>query len=228
MKPSLEDFRFDYDVFYEKLLIVSRQGFQLIKERYPNESFYCFAFYSHGDRSFIYTAASTEEGLTRVAQRYIKDYPQWYGQATLEEMRAQLRHSVADSPVHEPQLIEPLFQEINDLLWTRSDMLFEIWSRLADEIGYEKAFNLRAPHDQQFLNVCFAVLKKLDAEGVFGKGPIRQNVVLNFVMGDQSEEKMLSYAAEVNPVYIVQRYQAELEVGYQMYEQIRQKPDKPD
>ena len=76
----LEDFIFDYSGFYERLLLASCKGFQLLKDRHADETFYCFAFYSHGSRSFLYSAASTEEGLTRVAQRYIDTwYRRWEG-----------------------------------------------------------------------------------------------------------------------------------------------------
>jgi hypothetical protein len=215
----LAEFSFDYAAFYEKLLNASRAGFQLLKDRHGNETFYCFAYYSHGSYSFLYSAASTEEGLTRVAQRYIDENPQWYGKATLDEMRVDLRHSIADSPLMaDAPLILPIFEEINDLADARHIRLHEIWSQVADAYGYDEADDLIKPHQQQFLETCFSALRRLDKEGLFGMGTVREHVVLNFLMGDQSEYEMLTYAAAVNPLPIVERYKTELQAGWAMSE----------
>jgi uncharacterized protein DUF4303 len=209
----LEDFVFDYSDFYERLLLASREGFQLLKDRHTNETFYCFAFYSHGSGSFLYPAASTEEGLTRAAQRYIDTHLERYGKFTLAEMRTRLRHSIADSPLNDSTLMLPVFQEICDLAEARSTGLFEVWSRLSDKFGDDKAFELVEPHDRQFLETCFAVLRQLETEGMFGTPQHRERVILNFLTGDQSTEELLTYAAALNPLHIVERYRAEWLAG---------------
>jgi hypothetical protein len=213
----LADFSFDYTAFYEKLLNASRVGFQSLKDRHRNETFYCFAYYSHGSYSFLYSAASTEEGLTRVAQNYIDEYPQWYSKATLDEMRVDLRHNIADSPLMaDMPLISPLFEEICELAYARHIRLHEIWSQVADAHGYDEAFDLIEPHQQQFLETSISALRRLDKEGMFGVGGVREHVVLNFLTGDQSEYEMLTNAAAVNPPHIVERYKTELQAGWAM------------
>jgi hypothetical protein len=214
----LENFVFDYSDFQKKLLAVSQQGFQLLKDRHKNETFYCFAFYSHGSLSFLYPAASSEEGLTRVAQHYINHHPKPYGQVSLADMRTSLRHSIADSPLNEPDLMLPIFEEVCDLAWKRSSELNDIWSNLADQIGEDPAFELIQPHEDQFMETCFSVLRQLDGEGMFGTGLEREHVVLNFLMGDQSEFETSALA--VNPKHIVERYLAEIQAGYAIAKRI--------
>ena len=135
----LADFNFDYVTLYEKLLNASRAGFQLLKERYTGEKFYCFALFAHPTKSFIYTTGNTEEGLTRTAQHYLS-YPQWVAGGTLDEMRIFLRHHVGDFPsiLNDYELFEPIFAEIFEITEARSSVLFEIWSQLAEEVGQDR------------------------------------------------------------------------------------------
>ncbi len=213
----LEDFIFDYSDFYERLLLASRKGFHLLKDRHTGETFYCFAFYSHGSHSFLYPAASTEEGLSHVAQSYIDTYPDRYGRFTLAEMRTRLRHSIADSPLNDPPLILPVFQEICDLAEARSTGLFEVWSQLSNEYGEDRAFEWVEPHDKKFLETCFAVLRQLEKEGMFGTQQDRERVILNFLTGDQSSQELLTYAAVLNPPHIVERYRTEWLAGLALW-----------
>ncbi len=46
---------------------------------------------------------------------------------------------------------------------------------------------------------CFAALGILDAEGFFGVGAARANVILNVVYGDMSDEQWLAHAQRLNP-----------------------------
>ena len=218
----LESFEFDYANFYEKLLLASRQSFKLLKDRHANETFYCFAFVSHPDHGYVFAAASTEEGLTKVAKHYIDHYPERYGKVPLADMRTSLRHSIADSPVYEIDLIVPIFAEVNRIASIRSHALQEIWSELSDEYGEEKADQLVQPHEVQFLDTCFAILKQLDSEGVFAVGAAREHVVVLFDEGDQTDEVKLTYAFVVNPNNIAKRYGAEVQAGRKMDQQISQ------
>jgi len=43
------------------------------------------------------------------------------------------------------------------------------------------------------------VLKQLDDEGIFGEGEQRKSIVLNILMGDQSDEERMKYAKLLNP-----------------------------
>lgn len=206
----LEHFEFDYTDFYMKLLAASRRGFQTLKDHHAGETFYCFAFYSHGSHSFLYSAASSEEGLTHVAQHYINQYPEMYGHIPIHDMRTMLRHNIADSPLTQPGLMLPIFEEVCELTEKRSNTLHNIWSSLFDKLGANAAFQFTRPHYDQFLDTCFLVLRQLDRAGCFGSGSARDRVLLNFSMGDQSEEEYIHYASAVNPNHIVERYKSEL------------------
>jgi hypothetical protein len=223
----LDNFAFDYKGFYEKLLRASRQSFQLIKDRYPNDTFYCFAFFSHGSYSFVHTAASSEEGLTREAQDYVDRFPESWGQFSLTDVRLSLRHSLPGSPLLEADITLSIFEEVCDLAWERSDALQEIWSSLADELGNDEAFRLVKPHKDQFLDTCFNVLRKLDSERMFGTGLARERVLLNFLMGDQGNYERLTNAHALNPKHIVERYQAEIEAGREIGDRIFRSQYKP-
>ena len=59
------------------------------------------------------------------------------------------------------------------------------------------------------IDVCIRVLKRLDAEGVFGAGERREGIVLNVLMGDQSDEERLKYAKLLNPASVYARFQEE-------------------
>jgi hypothetical protein len=72
---------------------------------------------------------------------------------------------------------------------------------LAHQQGRMKLF------DGQLVQLCLRSLRELDAEGVFGVGEARDEVVLGvcYVGGDNSEEEWIRWAREVNPPHLVQR-----------------------
>jgi len=213
----LEGFTFDYDAFFQELLNASRQGFQVLKERYAGETFYSFGYYSHGSRSFVWAVANTEEELTRVAQFYSREHPELYENVPLADMRTMLRHSISDYLLNQPGLMMPIFDEVCRIAGRRSFELRGIYVQLSEKFGEDKAFEVTQPEDQRFLNTCFAVLKQLESEGMFGLGAQRESVILNYLMGDMSEEEMFEYASLLNSETVVERYKAELEMGYDIY-----------
>jgi hypothetical protein len=212
-----EPFVFDDDKLKALLLSKSRDGFNQIKQQYASEDFYCFALYSHGSYSFAYTVASTEEGLTRAAERYlarnIVENWHWFDDLSLEQMRTMLRHSIADSPLHDGTLAETLFKEVCELAETRSNDLFNLWCEIANEQNEKAAFKAVKPYDKQFLDMCFDVLRQLDREGLFGTGEQRQHIVVNLLMADQSREDMLNYAKALNSQSVLKRYETELDAA---------------
>src|ERR1044071_9258600 len=132
-------FDFNDDELKRLLLNASREGFNRIKQQYLGESFYCFALYSHGSYSFVYTVASTEEGLNCIAERYlarnIVENWRWYDGLSLEQMQTMLRHSISDSPLHDGRLAETLFKEVCELTEERSTDLFNWWCEIANQSG---------------------------------------------------------------------------------------------
>ena len=55
--------------------------------------------------------------------------------------------------------------------------------------------------------------KKIDAEGLFGSGEERKQVVVNLLMGDQSDEDRLEFAERVNPPESVEMLRQDLEAA---------------
>jgi hypothetical protein len=208
---------FDDDQLKRLLLRESREGFKRIKQQYSDQAFYCFALYSHGSYSFAYTVASSEEGLTCIAERYlarnIVENWRWYDGLSLEQMRTMLRHSISDSPLHDGKLADTLFKEVCELAEERSTALFNLWCEIANQSGDQKAFAAVQPYNQQFLNMCFDVLRQLDEEGLFGCGKQRGRVVVNFLTSDQNREEMLTNAKALNPPSVVKRYERELDAA---------------
>src|ERR1041385_125989 len=176
---------FDDEILKSLLLDRARKGFCSIKQQYADEHLYCFALYSHGSYSFVYTAASSEEGLTRTAEKHmahdLDGNHGWFNGLTLEQVRMMLRHNIGDSPLHEPSVAETLFKVVCDLTEIRSNVLFNKWCEIANEKNEQSAFEAIQPQNQQFIDMCFEVLRQLDREGLFGKGKQRQKVVVNFL-----------------------------------------------
>jgi hypothetical protein len=73
-------------------------GFRRIRDAHPKEKFYCFAFYTSGEFSYVALTASTFEGLDKVAQDYKKKPP--YKALSIEDLRLDLKWSPCDSPLH--------------------------------------------------------------------------------------------------------------------------------
>jgi hypothetical protein len=173
-------------------------GFKRIREAHPKDRFYCFAFYTSGEFSFVALTASTDEGLDRVAQEYKKN-PR-YSAMSIADLKTDLKWSPDDSPLHgaaEDVLtaLEPLLAGTTAELRRRSD----------EKSYYEFAAQLRA---------CFAnALTRIDAEGVFGSGEERKKVVVNLLMGDQSYEDRIEFAERVNPPESVNMLRQDLEAA---------------
>ena len=51
---------------------------------------------------------------------------------------------------------------------------------------------------------CFKALERLDLDGYFGSGAVRESVIVNVVYGDMSDEKWLAHAERLNPPRAVQ------------------------
>src|SRR5688572_33421253 len=73
-----------------------RRAWEGWRGKHPGERLYAFALYTTMDGESFVPSISGEEGLTKVAKRYVKEksYP------TLEAAREGLRWSFADRPYH--------------------------------------------------------------------------------------------------------------------------------
>src|ERR1700690_414754 len=89
---------FDFDKFRSLLYDASKAAFLAIQHMHANEHFYSFALFTSGDMAYVFPTSSTENGLTQAAQKYIDK--KWDKGRSLEQLRAELKWSPADSPLH--------------------------------------------------------------------------------------------------------------------------------
>jgi len=186
---------FDFEQFFKLLYAASKSAFTSIQHVRKSESFYIFALYTCEDLGYVFPTSSTEEGLTQVAQKYsaIKDYQGF----SIEQLREDLRWSPCDSPLHVEG--EEYFVEVNKFL---SDV-----PRIVHAIPEEESWSEFEDFVDKFLGVCINVLKQLDTEGIFGEGERRNSIVLNILMGDQSDEERLRFAKLLNPSSVYNHFE---------------------
>jgi len=177
-------------------------GFRRIREAHPHDSFYCFAFYTNGEYSYVALTASTFEGLDAVAKKY-KSMPR-YAAMSLEDLRLDLKWSPDDSPLHGAAedvltVIDPLMQEVGAELDRRFD--------LEDDWKSFREFDAEVRR-------CFAnALKRIEEDGIFGRGEERKQLVVNLLMGDQSDEDRIGFAERVNPSESIKLLKEDLEAA---------------
>jgi hypothetical protein len=173
-------------------------GFRRLRDAHPKDDFYCFAFYTNGEMNYVGVTASTYQGLDKVAQEY-KKKPR-YMAMTMEDLRLDLKWSPCDSPLHG--------NAENDLTALDSSMQ-------AVAADLYRRFDLKSFKEfETQVRDCFAnALKKIDGEGIFGRGEERKKVVANLLMGDQSDEDRIGFAARVNPSESVKMLKQDLEAA---------------
>jgi hypothetical protein len=186
---------FDFGKFGGLLYEASKAAFLDVQQAHTDERFYLFALFTCGDLGYVVPTASTEEGLTQVAQEYAKK--ERYQEFSLQQLREDLRWSPADSPLHLDG--EEHFHAVNKLAEHIPSILYEIPT---DDSWDE--FNTFC---DKVLGVYVEVLKQLDAEGIFGVGEQRDSVLLNILMGDQGSDEWLRYAKLLNPEAVYRHFE---------------------
>ena len=164
-----------------------KQAWQDLRKAHPAERVYAFGVYTAPAAEFLMPFACGEQGLARVAERYVKDGVIY---KTLAQAAAGLRWSVPDSPYEKffskskYELDEP-FDENPLVLEPESKMLREVHRRLTAAAN---------------------ALKALDAEGLFGRGKAREQVVLLIEAGDRPDEWAHKWAKKLNPAKVFEAY----------------------
>jgi hypothetical protein len=177
-------------------------GFRRLRETHPKDEFYCFAFYTNGEMNYVGVTASTYQGLDKVAQEY-KKKPRYMAMA-IEDLRLDLKWSPCDSPLHDNAdndltALDSLMQAVDAELSRRFDLKDD--GKSFDEFVAQ----VRA----SFANA----LKRIDADGIFGSGEERKRVLVNLLMGDQSDEDRIGFAERVNPAESVKMLKQDLEAA---------------
>ncbi len=168
------------------------KAFDEVKIAHEAEQLYAFALYSSPEALYIMPSANTEEGLTRVAQRYLQTYG-----GSLEAQRAGLRWNPDDWAYHLEG--ESCFHQV-------AQIMGESWSFLVDYDGANADLHAQA----QVFETCIEVLQILDAQGVFGQHEARQNITLLLTMGDIDNAAILAWAKRLNPTVVYERLTVQL------------------
>lgn len=191
----------------EELYRQGLAGFRRIREAHPKDTFYSFAFYTNGEFNYIELTASTFEGLDAVAKQYKMEPP--YEEMSIEDLKLDLKWSPCDSPLHGADenvltALDPLMQEVAAELDRRFDLKDN--GKSFDEFVAQ-------------VRNCFANgIKKIDAEGIFGRGEERKKVMVNLLMGDQSDEDRIEFAERVNPLESINMFKEDLEAARRLRE----------
>ncbi|MEQ1749873.1 MAG: hypothetical protein ABL974_10650, partial [Prosthecobacter sp.] len=69
---------------------------------------------------------------------------------------------------------------------------------------------------KQVVTAFLSALRQFDSEGLVGTPAQRSGLVLNLLMGDQSDEDRLQFAALVNPPDVVSSFASDLAVAHEV------------
>lgn len=186
----------------DKLYQHGLAGFRRIRRAHPHDRFYCLAFYTCGEFSYVLVTASSYEGLERVANEYKQDPS--YESMSLDDLRLMLKWSPCDRPLHGDSRdvlvdLDPLLESVVNEFDRRFDL--KDGGKSFDEFTVQ-------------VRACFAhALQRIGAEDVFGDGNERKRLVVNLLMGDQSDEDRIEFASRVNPHEAVDMLRRDLDAG---------------
>ena len=127
---------------------------------HANETPYAFVLYGQESPTQLRAHVLTEEGLTHSAQEYLK---KGWADKPLEEVRHDLRWSVADAPASKSEA---------EYLLPTVEKLFEPH---AEELGEIRGYQLLAAAATE-------ALQTLDRQGLFGSGAARENLLLEILV----------------------------------------------
>ncbi len=181
----------DRDALDTTLRAELRAAWATLRGRHPGERFYSFGVYTTELADYLSVTASTEEGLSEVSQRYVTETG-----SDPAAQRVALRWSPTDSPLH---------REGRELL-VGSD-------RLRQRGEGPEPYDDTPEADEAIaliFDVAIQALRQLDAEGVFGEGLERAQLVLGIWKGDQSDEERIEFASLLNPRPVAERFAREI------------------
>src|SRR5262252_5428813 len=152
----------DREVLRTTMLAELRAAWASLRGRHPGERFYSFGLYTTDLAEYLSVTASTEEGLSEVTQRYVTQTGRDPG-----AQRLSLRWSPCDSPLH-----------------AEGDSLLAETSRIR-AAGPDPCDDTPEADDANALifDVAIQSLRQLDADGVFGQGLERAQLVLGIWKG---------------------------------------------
>jgi hypothetical protein len=179
-------------MFKEELL----EAWRALRAAHPEERFYSFGVDIGACAEYLLVTASTEEGLARVADRYVEERG-----GNPAQQRIALRWSTGDSPL----------QDREQVFMSRSRTLRETGPDPYDDSPEAEAW-IALVYDAAVQG-----LAGLDREGAFGSDLERARLVLS-IWGDQPGEERIAFARALNPPAVAARFARELEEGNRAFE----------
>lgn len=171
----------------EKLIyLAAKKSFSKTIELHKDEEFYCFALFTSNELNYIAPTSFTENGLNKIIQKY-QLLPS-FSKYSEDQLSKQLRWNPCDSPIHLE--FEEEFDKANEIL----QFLGEEIEILFNQNRKDEAEKLLSKIKAFFFNV----IEKLDKESFFDPANKREKLVLNLLMGDQSDEEILSSSKILN------------------------------
>ena len=170
-------FSFDFQTFQALRVEAARSALLRVQRKHAEERFYAFGLYIAGELGYVVPTSNTEEGLTRVAQAYVNA---GYG-PDLQAVAADLRWNPADWAYHLEG--QELFETVNGMLEDVPARLFALYDTGAAWLTATVRAELEC--------ILVGALQELDREGVFGQDEARRQIVVNLLMGDQSNQSRI-------------------------------------
>lgn len=163
---------------------------KLAQTLHPDYTPYAFVLYGVEGGAHFMPHVLTEESLTQVAARYLKEG----NYDTLDEACKALRYSVADSP---------LFAELEDKLVSVDALLKPHENFLCEEevAGYEL-----------LAKAAMTAFEQLDKEGHFGKGKRREQLMLAIITEDTEKDWANPSIKKLNPPAVFKRFEADTRI----------------
>jgi hypothetical protein len=212
---------FDYDIFHELLVEATRAAFRRLQRELPEEAFYVYALQASADHSNVCIYADTEEQLSRLTSiQQRKHATSWYAGLDLEALRRALRYG--PNAYLCPSIVSGYFADLNAIIAERAQILFDAQKALEAELPEEEAYERFAPHRRAFVSVCVNTLKQLEAEGLFGRGAARHQVLVSFLSGEIYHEAYLQYGLDLNPPQVIERFLDEMVAAAKVSEVIQE------
>ena len=174
-----------------ELLKVVPRVFRMAVEQYGSEGIYGAALYTSGEIAYVFDTLLTYQGLETVARRYLENKSFREECGTLDAAMRQLKWSPCDSPHHCE--FQDHFKHANELIEQMRPVIDdnEVGERMWEEVH----------------GVFIGVLKGVRNTGIFD-----DSVVLNVLMGDQSDEERLLNAEILNSSQALMLFEKELEI----------------
>lgn len=184
----------DLQTLEELIYSAAKTSFSKTIELHKDEKFYCFALYTYDGLGYVCPTSFTQKGLEKVVRKYQTDDS--FSDQNENQLLSQLRWSACDSPLHLE--FKETFDEANEILSNLEQQLDELYCQDKTE-EYEE-------NHSKIKEVFFRVLSKLDKEIFFERAGERDKIVLNILMGDQSDEEILSNAEKLNPKIVYENF----------------------